>query len=138
MEGKHQYVHPSIKKKITQLMKEFSLTSTGKNYVIMCFDKDKNMLVSQDSNFVDEVTKYCEDNGYLLAWFVSNIEDVMWGKVVSSKDKVKMAEKFITTSRIDDVPRSNLSARQNVNARHKSNILTELRTIPEILKPKTE
>lgn len=130
--GKHNFNNPRIKKEIAKLKKEFALTSDGPSYVVMCLDKDKNMSSPQDFDFVDEVISYCAEAEYLLAWFVSNIEDVMWKKIVPNQEKKRMAERFVATRQIENVEEVRLSASHNVNARHKSNILTVLRTIPNI------
>lgn len=129
--GKHNYCNVKIAKKIKTLIKEYSITS-GKSYVVYVCDKDKNMSVPQDSKFIEDLEEYCFINGYELIWFVTTIEEVLWGSKISDKEKITKSKQFVKQKRINDVNRLNLSASSNVNSKKMSNILTVLSNFPEI------
>lgn len=69
----------------------------------------------------DTIEKYCLNNGYKLAYFCHDVEDVFWGMKVEDKQKVKKANEFVAKNKIKDVDINNLNC--NVFKRHKSNIM---------------
>lgn len=131
--GKHNYCNERVTKEIKTLIKEYSLTG-GKSYVVYVCDKDKNMSVAQDHKFIQDLEAYCLANSYELVWFVTTIEEVLWGSKASDKEKVTKAKQFVTQKKINDVNKSNLSALSNVNSKGMSNILTVLGIFTEITK----
>ena len=131
MGGKFKYNQPKTINKIARLIKDYQVTGTGQSYVIYVFDKDRNSQHYPDAQFEQNVIQYCTSNNYLLVWFVQTIEDVMWGERVEKQKKQK-AIQFIKKRHIESIHKGNLSARSNVNARRRSNILTELNKFPQL------
>jgi hypothetical protein len=134
MSGKFNYIHQKVLKKIDKLKRDYQVTGKGKSYVIYVFDKDLNAQDHRDNQFEMTVKKYCKENNHQLIWFVRTIEDVMWGSKVSNKEKKRKALQFISRHQIEKVNKTNLTALSNVNASHKSNILTVLDNFLEIKK----
>ena len=134
MDGKYNYRNGKVLSKIKERINSFKASNSGKSYVIYVFDKDNNYINAQDSNFESVIINYCNDKNYHLVWFVKTIEDVLWGKLVKKQDKLIKAQQFQLKKQIDNVEISKLSAKNNVNARHKSNILTVLNKFTEIKK----
>jgi hypothetical protein len=134
MSGKFNYNHPKIIKKIDKFKKDYQLTGSGESYVVYVFDKDLNTQDIRDAQFEIDVKKYCKKNQYKLIWFVKTIEDVMWGSKVSNKMKKQKALQFISRHQIENINKKALNALSNVNASHKSNILTVLNKFQKIRK----
>ncbi len=132
--GKHNYNHYKVLNKINKLIKDYQVTGSGSSHVIYVFDKDLNTKDYRDTQFETNVKKHCADQNYKLVWFVKTIEDVMWGMKVSRKEKKKKAIQFISKHQIKKVNKRNLEATANVNASHKSNILSVLNTFSQIEK----
>lgn len=125
MSGKFNYNHPKTLKKIDKYVRDYQVTGSGKSYVIYVFDKDLNAQDYRDNQFEIDVKKYCEEQKHQLVWFVKTVEDVMWGTIVNKEKKQKVLQ-FISRHQIEKVNKTNLEALSNVNASHKSNILTVL------------
>lgn len=134
MKGKFNYKHIKTLKKIDKLKREYQVTGSGKSHVIYVFDKDLNAQDHRDSQFEMDVKAYCTDRKHHLIWFVKTVEDVMWGTIVGKKEKKQKALQFIRRHQIEKVKKTNLEALANVNASHKSNILSILNTFDEIKK----
>lgn len=131
MGGKYNYNNRKTIEKIARYKKDYQVTGTGQSYVIYVFDKDRNSQYYTDAQFEQNVIQYCASNNYLLVWFVQTIEDVMWGERVE-KQKREKAIQYIKKRHIESIHKGNLSARSNVNARQRSNILTELNKFPQL------
>lgn len=132
MSGKYNYNQAKTLKEIKKYIKEYQITGNGKSYVLYVFDKDLNTKDHRDAQFEDDVKRYCLNEKHQLIWFVQTVEDVMWGCKVSKKDKTKKALQFIRNRQIKNINKANLEAHYNVNASHKSNILTILNKFNEI------
>ena len=131
--GKHNYDKLSVTTEIIKLIREYKVTG-GETIVVYVCDKDKNMSVPQDFEFIRNLEIYCSSNNYKLTWFVTTVEEVMWGNKVPDDEKVTRALQFVTQKGINKVKKSKLSAHSNVNSKGMSNILTNLDTIEEIAK----
>lgn len=134
MSGKFNYNNPKILKKVNKLKRDYQLTGSGKSYIIYVFDKDLNTANYRDSLFEQDVKNYCKEQNYELIWFVRTVEDVMWGSKVNDKEKTQKALQFIKKHQIEKINKSNLEALSNVNAPHKSNILSVLNKFTQIKK----
>ncbi len=128
MSGKHNYKHPKTIKQIDNLVKNFNLVGnkTRKSHIVYVFDKDLNTQDPNDIQFENTVTRYSEELGYPIIWFVRTIEEVMWGVKIGKKEKRDKAEQFISRHQIEKINKTNLLAHDNVNATCMSNILTVL------------
>lgn len=88
--GKNNLLSPSIIKKIENHKKDYD-----KNIVILFTDVDS----ISDPTVVDinkKIVNMCLKNGYDLVWFNKDIEEVFIGKQISSKDKNKTVDKFLS------------------------------------------
>jgi len=132
MSGKFNYNHPKVLKKIDKFKRDYQVTGSGKSNVIYVFDKDLNAQDHRDTQFEIDVKKYCKEQKHQLIWFVKTVEDVMWGSKVSNKEKKQKALQFISRHQIEKVNKTNLKALSNVNAPHKSNILSVLNQFSQI------
>lgn len=124
MAGKHKYLHPTVVRRIKTLIKDYEAYADGESKVIYCFDKDLNYVDHRDSEFVNNVKRYCHNNGYDIVWFIRTIEEVMLGSKVAQKDKAKSVLNFIRNNQVNNLNFTNISCDNNVNAKRKSNILT--------------
>lgn len=99
--GKHGYKIKSTKDQISRIV---SYKSKGiKDTIIYVFDKDRSTYSYQDSNFVQNVEKYCNQNQYELIWFAKDIEDCLIGHRISQSEKTKTAVKFRDQIKINQV-----------------------------------
>jgi|AntRauTorckE6833_2_1112554.scaffolds.fasta_scaffold03930_5 hypothetical protein len=132
MSGKFNYNHSKILKKINKFVNDYKVTGNGESYVIYVFDKDLNTQDHRDTQFENNVKKYCKEQIHQLIWFIKTVEDVMWGSKVGKKEKKQKALQFISRHQIEKIKKVNLEALANVNASHKSNILTVLNKYSQI------
>lgn len=126
MNGKYNYKNDNTLKRIQRYIRDYEIVGSGKSHVIYVCDKDLNTQDPRDNAFVKELKQYCRSNGHKLIWFVKTIEDVMWGKTIKKQSKKKKANQFISLNQIKNVRKNQLSAASNVNAPHKSNVLSVL------------
>jgi len=96
MSGKFNYNHPKTRKKINKFVNDYKVTGNGESTVIYVFDKDLNTEDHRDTQFENDVKKYCKEQKHPLIWFVKTVEDVMWGSKVGKKEKKQKALQFIT------------------------------------------
>lgn len=125
MGSKSKYNSNKVKKDIQQKIKEFD----GKTSVLYCIDTDNYDSNIADKRMLKEITTYCKDNKYALAWFCKDIEEVLWHESVTKDDKVTKAAEFIRTKRIDMLKKSNLQISDI--QRYCSNILSVLEKLLE-------
>ena len=111
---------------ICKFSKDYMINGEDQSHVIYVFDKDGNACDLNDNQFEQDVKAFCKQHNYKLIWFVRTIEDVMWKKLINSKDKTNKARDFIRNYQVESINISRLMALENVNARHRSNILTIL------------
>ena len=124
MDGKYKYSSKSVKRQIDTMTKEYAVTKNNQSIVIYCFDSDDYDSNQRDSEFLEEVKEYCEDNGYRFVWFCKDVERVYIGEKVPDKLKKKKAADFRAKKKINLVRREILQVagyRQNC-----SNILSVL------------
>lgn len=136
MGGKHNYRHTHTLRAIHQLKQAFAVTGGQNNHVLYVLDKDHNTTDYRDATFEKTVRRYIHQRDEHLIWFVRTIEDVMHGHILSKKEKKAAALTFLRKNQIHQVKPTHLKASQNVNAPHKSNILTVINQLG-LLKPKS-
>ena len=114
------------------MIKEYSAGSNNnQSVVIYCFDCDDYDSNQRDSEFLDEVKEYCEDNGYRFVWFCKDIEQVYLNKKVADKEKKSVSFSFKEKKLIESVDCSKLL----VDA-YRSNTSNIMRILDQYLKRK--
>lgn len=73
---------------------------------------------------MNEIGRFCEENGYDLIWFCHNVEDVFLGKKISDSQKVHEAGVFRRKRKIEEMDFHALSS--DTKRGHTSNILNVL------------
>lgn len=112
MGGKGNYKTDKIRNKIRNLRKQYSVgTRTANNtYVLLAVDCDECLKKYEDSQFIEDIRKYCKDNGYEFVWFCRDIEEVYLGKTVNDSDKKSMAEVFFSQKKIKRIDSARLKS----------------------------
>lgn len=99
-----------MEKEIKRLISEYSATSkSNHSKVIYCFDCDEYNRDPDDSKFLEDAKKYCDDKGYYFVWFCKDIERVYIGKKVDDSQKKKEAATFKVKKLISNIDSSSLS-----------------------------
>lgn len=131
MAGKYKYSSNSVKSQVSKMTKEYAAGSNNnQSVVIYCFDCDDYDSNQRDSEFLDEVKEYCEDNGYRFVWFCKDVERVYIGEKVPDKLKKKKAADFRSKKMINSVRREMLQvAGYRQNCSNILNVLGELRCL---------
>lgn len=122
MDGKGNY--QKRRNEIEQLKKQYQRVKGNKTIVLYCFDCDDYDINQDDKVFLDNVKKYCENNGYEFVWFCKDIERVYIGKKVDRHQKKKEAENFKIKRMMDEIDANKLYAKYY--QRNTSNLLTIL------------
>lgn len=94
-------------KPIANKVSEIKKKTMVRPEVVVFADVDSGFL--NDFKLNKKIEKHCKENNYNLVWFNRNIEEVVLGRIVNEKDKVKIAENF-TISRLE----KNAMAKMNV------------------------
>ena len=102
MNGKGNYSSNSIKIKVNSLIDTYKKVTNQKSAILICVDTD-NLNNADDVNKTNKIKKYCENNCYEFVFFSNDIEEVFLNKKVNSQDKIKEAEKFIASNKIENV-----------------------------------
>lgn len=125
MDGRGNYNSKKKEKEIKKLISQYSATSrNNQSKVLYCFDCDEYNNNPDDSKFLKDAKKYCEDKEYDFIWFCKDVEQVYIGKKVDDSQKKKEAAKFKAKKLITNVGSNRLSA---VNYRiNTSNIMSVL------------
>ena len=121
-EGKGNYKKKDVLKRISDQTKQYK--AIGPTYVIYCIDTDRYDADPSHMRELDEIKRYCKQQGYDLIWFCRDVEDVFWGEQIHKDEKTKMASKFRSSRQILNIEDKKL--RSENYARHKSNILQVL------------
>ena len=88
MDGKGNYNTKKKEKEISRLISEYKATSkSNRSNVIYCFDCDEYNSNPDDSKFLEDAKKYCDDKGYDFVWFCKDVEQVYIGKKVDDSQK---------------------------------------------------
>lgn len=129
MDGKGNYRQKE--KQISQLIKQYH-SQAKKNYtkVIYRFDCDNYDTDTQDSRFLENAKKYCEEKGYDFVWFCKDIEQAFTGERVSNKLKKSTAIKFKQQNQIQEVDKNKLLATAYKNGY--SNLMIVLDRVKEL------
>ena len=107
-----------------KLRKKIDTYTFGDTKVIYCIDTDDYEKNIEHNNELNEISRFCDKNGYDLVWFCHNVEDVFLSKVISDSQKVSEAKAFRTKARIKEIPLNQLSG--NIKRVHTSNLLNIL------------
>ena len=118
MWSKTKYKSKEVLRSIKQYTKDFTI---GETKVIYCIDTDAYETDIEHKKVFDDISRFCEENGYELIWFCHDIEDVYIGKRISDSQKVQEAGAFRKKNKIEEMDLTQLSGdRQRA---HTSNIL---------------
>lgn len=79
MGSKTKYKSKEVLRNIKQLTKDFTI---GETRVIYCVDTDAYETDVEHKKVFDDISRFCEENGYELIWFCHDIEDVYIGKKI--------------------------------------------------------
>ena len=77
--------------------------------VIYFIDTDQYEINVDHAREFDEISRFCQENGYELVWFCHDVEEVFWGHKVSDSKKVKEAESFRRKRKIEELQIAKLS-----------------------------
>lgn len=122
MGSKQKYNSKSIVRKIKDKVKMFN--PLGDTTVIYCIDTDKYETNATQNKELEDITKYCNENEYLLVWFCHDIEEVYWGFSIENSGKKRKAVEFQTKGLIKNVDIKRLI--QKSKTRSKSNLMSIL------------
>lgn len=100
--------------------------STGGTKVIFCLDYDDPKKTNNSIAKNNEIEKYCEQKDYELVWFNGNIEQVFLGRDIRKSEKVKEAEKFLSSRKIKTFDTNKLSINKITLKIKGSNLLVVL------------
>lgn len=121
--GNYQKKETEIKSLIS---KYASASKNNQSKVIYCFDCDEYNSNPNDSKFLKDAKKYCEDKGYDFIWFCKDVEQVYIGKKVDDCQKKKEAATFKAKKLIEKVDPDSLSEkRYRINMSNIMNILDQ-------------
>ncbi|MCI7493142.1 MAG: hypothetical protein MSA91_10235 [Lachnobacterium sp.] len=111
MDGKGKY--RKKQREVEEYIKKYSKAADeNESHVIYCFDCDNYDINNEDSSFLDEVSRYCQDNDYNLVWFCKDIESVYLKKKVDAVDKKKTAANFKANRMIDNISINSLNSQK--------------------------
>lgn len=121
MGSKTKYKSKEVLRSIKQYTKDFTI---GETKVIYCIDTDAYETDIEHKKVFDDISRFCEENGYELIWFCHDIEDVYIGEKISDSRKVQEAGTFRKKNKMDEMDLDQLSG--NIKRAHTSNILCVL------------
>lgn len=121
MNTKSKYRSKDVLREITTKTKAFTI---GETKVIYCIDTDAYEKDINHKTELNEITRFCGQNGYDLIWFCHNVEDVFLGKLIPDSQKVQEAAAFRRKQRIKEICPAQLST--DIKRVHTSNILLVL------------
>lgn len=121
MNTKTKYQSKDVTRQIQQKRKAFLL---GETKVIYFIDTDQFERDPEHARELQEISLYCEKNGFDLVWFCHDVEEVFWGHKVSDSHKVQEAFSFRKKKKIGEISSKNLSGKEKYTCT--SNILNVL------------
>lgn len=121
MNTKSKYRSKDVLKEINKKIKAYTI---GETKVIYCIDTDDYEKNIDHEKELNEIGRFCEENGYDLIWFCHNVEDVFLGKKISDSQKVHEAGVFRRKRKIEEIDFHALSS--DTQRVHTSNILNVL------------
>jgi hypothetical protein len=88
--GKTNYNDEEV---ITDIKTEKAIFSGDGSFVVYCFDVDNGTI--KNANFINDVTNFCQSNGFPISFANKEIEDVLQvgHKDLSKKERVKIFAK---------------------------------------------
>lgn len=127
MDGRGNYNSKKKEREINDLILQYkSSAKTNRSRVIYCFDCDDYDSKPDDSRFLEDARKYCNDNGYDFVWFCKDVEQVYIGRKVDDIRKKKEAAIFKAKKLIANVAANKLSEKNyRINTSNILNILDQ-------------
>lgn len=122
MNSKTRYNSKRVLEEIDKKTKKYTL---GETYVIYCIDVDDFESNPDHVKEFNDISSFCNRNGYELIWFCHDIEEVFLGKRISDSEKVRESGAFRKKKLINSINDSMLLSSNNHRV-HSSNILTVL------------
>ena len=118
MESKTRYNSKAVRENIR---KQSGLADTS---VIYCVDTDDFDTSAKTGEQLEQIRRYCDDNGYDFVFFCRDVEDVFCGSIIADTEKTAAIRKFRTAHAIEQMKPDQLERKQY--QRHCSNILNVL------------
>ena len=126
MKSKSNYNSKDVVRDVTKKKKEYVL---GDTHVIYFIDTDQYDRNPEHKRELEEISRYCEINGFDLVWFCHDVEEVFWGQKVSDSQKLKEATKFRKKNIIEEIKIEKLmSSTKKVGTSNIINILDKYLT----------
>ena len=125
MNGKTNYNKPKVTREIKSKISQFK--KNGSTTVIYCIDTDKYDVDPDRARELNEIQEYCKKHNYEFVWFSRDIEEVYWGKQAAHSEKLRLARKFKSNSRIEKIDDNVLSI-ESIH-RNSSNLLNVLKKV---------
>ena len=107
MNAKSKYNSKSVTREIAKLKRDYR---NGESKVIYFIDTDQYETNSDHARELEEIRRYCRDNGHDLVWFCHDVEEVFLGHKVSDSQKVKEVSAFRRKGKINEMQISKLSS----------------------------
>ena len=111
-------------RKVQQEIKQYSKCGYSSVTVIYCIDTDHYETDVTQKNELNDIVQYCRSGEFELVWFCHDIEEVMWGRSVSEKEKVALATKFVKSNQYEHIDQEKL--RQDRYQKGNSNLVDVL------------
>ena len=109
LSGKQNYKNKKIVNRIKNSIKMFKTYTRGETVVIYCIDTDSVEQVYKRSSFFYNVSTFCKENGFELAWFCKNAENVFLGvEPTTLENKTEAALEFSRNGDINKIKETNL------------------------------
>lgn len=121
MGTKSKYKAKDVSREIGNKTKAFTI---GETKVIYCIDTDEYEKNIEHERELNDISRFCEENGYDLIWFCHDVEDVFIGNKIPDSQKVQTAGEFRRKGKMKEMDLDKLSS--NEKRAHASNILKVL------------
>ena len=111
LNGKQHYCDKKIINRIANQTKMFTSQNPGAvTKVIYILDTDSTSKVYKPGSFFHNVISFCDKNGFELAWYCKNAENVFLGEETDNvENKTEAAISFVKSGFIKKCRKSNLS-----------------------------
>lgn len=106
MNSKSRYNSKAVVREIAQKKKEYVI---GETRVIYFIDTDQYERNPDHAREFNEISCFCNENGFDLVWFCHDIEEVFLGHKVSDSQKVQEAIAFRRKKKIEEIQMEQLA-----------------------------